>query len=170
MKSVHLKEIVTRVAFLRFMYVVVCSIVSVMIENIKIKTMFDNGAEINCMFKWLIDAAQLSVRQNINIIMINVINERARFFDVCETVSISLDSITISISVFVVKLSDPELLLKRFFQRVAHISFININDESFEMILHSLNEKNWVNFLRMSAEHVNNKEEKLMFAMKSLNV
>ena len=61
-KSVHLKEIVTRVAFLRFMYVVVCSIVSVMIENIKIKTMFDNGTEINCMFKRLINAAQLFVR------------------------------------------------------------------------------------------------------------
>ena len=56
-KSVHLKEIVTRVTFLRFMYVVVCSIVSVMIENIKIKTMFNNGAKVNCMFKRLTDVA-----------------------------------------------------------------------------------------------------------------
>ena len=133
-KSVHLKEIVTRVAFLRFMYVVACSIVSVMIENIKIKAMFDSEAEVNCMFKRLTDAAQLSVRQNINIIMINVINERARFFDVCETVFISIDSITISISVFVVKRSDHELFLKRLFQRAARMSSININDKSFEMI------------------------------------
>ena len=50
-KSMHLKEIVIRVAFLRFMYVVACSIVNVMIENIKIKAMFDNEAEVNCMFK-----------------------------------------------------------------------------------------------------------------------
>ena len=61
-KSMHLKEIVIRVVFLRLMYVVVCSIVNVMIENIKIKTIFDNKAEVNCMFKQLIDVVQLSVR------------------------------------------------------------------------------------------------------------
>ena len=50
-KSMHLEKIVIRVAFLRFIYVVVYSIVNVMIENIKLKTMFDNEAEVNCMFK-----------------------------------------------------------------------------------------------------------------------
>ena len=69
-KSMHLRKIVTRVAFLRFMYVVACSIVSVMIKDIKIKAMFDNRAGVNCMFKRLINAAQLSVRQSINIVMI----------------------------------------------------------------------------------------------------
>ena len=54
-KSVHLKKIVTRVIFLRLMYVVACSIVNVMIENIKIKAMFDNETEVNCMFKRLVD-------------------------------------------------------------------------------------------------------------------
>ena len=47
----HLKAIVTRVAFLRLMYVVVCSTVNIMIESIKIKIMFDNETEVNCMFK-----------------------------------------------------------------------------------------------------------------------
>ena len=157
----------TRVTFLHLMYIVIYSIVSVMIENIKIKTMFNSGAE---MFKRLIDAAQLSVRQSINIIIINVIDERARFFNVCETVFINIDSITISIFVFVVKRSDHELFLKRLFQRAARINFINMNNESFKMILHSLNEKKRVSFLKMSAEHVSNKEEKSVFAMKSLNV
>ena len=77
--------------------------------------MFDNKTKINCMFKRLIDAVQLSVHQNINIIIINVIDERARFFDVCKVVFISIDNITISIFVFVVKCSNHELLLKRFF-------------------------------------------------------
>ena len=122
------------------------------------------------MFKRLIDAAQLSVRQNINMIMINVTDERARFFDVCKAVSISIDSITISISIFVVKRSDHELLLKRFFQRAACMSSINMNNESFEMILHSLNEKKRMNFLKVFAKHISNKEEESMFAMKSLNV
>ena len=81
-KSIHLKEIVTRVAFLRFMYVVICSIVNVMIKNIKIKAIFNNETEINCIFKRLTDAAQLFVHQNINIIIINIINEQARFFNI----------------------------------------------------------------------------------------
>ena len=158
-KSMHLKEIVTRVTFLHFMYVVACSIVNVMIEDIKIKTIFNSGAEVNCMFKKLTDAVQLSVCQNTNIIMINVTNKRARFFDVCKTISISIDSITISIFVFVVKRSDHELFLKRFFQRAAQISFINMNDESLETILYSLNEKKRISFLKVSAKHDSNKEK-----------
>ena len=102
--------------------------------------------------------------------MINVTDERARFFDICETVLINIDSITISISVFVVKRSDHELFLKRFFQRAVYMSFINMNDESLEMILHSLNEEKRMSFLKMPAEHVSNKEKKSVFAMKSLNV
>ena len=169
-KSMHLKKIVIRAAFLHLMYVVVCSIVNVMIENIKIKTMFNSEAEVNCMFKRLTDAVQLFVRQNINIIMINVTDERARFFDVCEAVLISIDSIIISISIFVVKRSDHKFVLKRFFQRAACMSSININDELLEMILHSLNEKKRMSFLKVSAEHVNNKEKESVFAMKPLNV
>ena len=158
-KLMHLKEIVTRVAFLRLIYVVVCLIMNVMIENIRIKTMFNSEAKINYMFKRLTDVIQLFMRQNINIIIINVTNERARFFNVCETVSISIDSIMISISVFVMKRSDHELFLKRLFQHAAHMSSININDESFEMILHFLNEKKQMSFLKMSAEHVSNKKK-----------
>ena len=169
-KSMHLKEIVTRVTFLHFMYVVACSIVNVIIENIKIKAIFDSGTEVNCIFKWLIDAIQLFVRQNVNIIMINVINERARFFNVCETVFIRIDSITISISVFVVKRLNHKLFLKRLFQCAARMNSININHEFLKIILHSLNEKKRVNFLRMFAEHINNQEKKSVFAMKSLNV
>ena len=168
-ESMHLKEIVIRVAFLRLMYAVACSIVSVIIENIKIKTIFDNEAEINCMFKRLINAAQLFMRQNINITMIDVIDERARFFDICETVFINIDSVTISISVFVMKCSNYELLLKKTFQRAVHMGFINMNDQFFKMILYSLNDKKRVNFLKMSAEYISNKRKEFMFAIKSLN-
>ena len=115
MKLMHLKKIVVRVVFLRFMYIVICSMMSVIIENVKIKTMFNNKTEVNCIFKWLIDIIQLSVRQNINIIMMNVINERVCFFDVCEAILINIENIIISISVFIVKRLDHELFLKRFF-------------------------------------------------------
>ena len=68
------------------------------------------------------------------------------------------------------KRSDHELLLERFFQCAVRMSSINMNDGSLEMILHFLNEKKRMSFLRMSAEHVSNKEKESVFAMKSLNV
>ena len=166
----HLREILTRITFLYFIYIVVCSVVSVTIENIKIKTMFNNGAEINCIFKRLINVAQPFMRQDINIIMINVTDERARFFKVCETVLESINSITMTVSVFVMKRSDHELLLKRLFQCAARMSCINMNNESFEMILHSLNKKKRISFLKVPVEHVSNKEKKSVFATKLLNV
>ena len=141
-----------------------------MIKNNKIKAMFNNETEINCMFKRLTNAAQLFMCQNINIIMINVINKRTRFFDVCEIVFININNITISIFVFVMKCSDHELLLKKIFQRVVCKSSINMNDKSFEMILYSLNKKKQINFLKIFAKYVNNKEKKSVFAMKVLDI
>ena len=73
--------------------------------------------------------------------MINVTDERARFFDICEAVLISIDSIKISIPVFVMKRSDHKLFLRKLFQRAAHMNFINMNNELIKIILHSLNEK-----------------------------
>ena len=101
--------------------------------------------------------------------MINVIDERARFFDVCEAISINIENVIVSIFVFIMKCLNHELFLERFFQRVARMNFVNMNDEFLKMILHSLNEKKKINFLRMFVEHVNNKNEKMMFIMKILN-
>ena len=99
------------------------------------------------------------MHQNINIIIINVISKRARFFNVYETVLININNITILISVFVVKCSDHKLFLKKCFQRVVRMNFINMNNELFEIILYSLNEKTRMNFLKMSAEHISNKKK-----------
>ena len=53
--------------------------------------------------------------------MINATDEQARFFDVCETVLINIESIIVSVSVFVVKRFDHEFFLKRFFStRYSH--------------------------------------------------
>ena len=101
--------------------------------------------------------------------MINVTDERARFFDICEIVFIRIDSITISISIFIVKRADHELLLKKLFQCAARMRTIHMNNELFKTILHSLNEKKRVSFSKVSAEHVYNKK-KSVFAMKLSNV
>ena len=50
------------------------------------------------------------------------------------------------------------------------MNIINMNNDSLKMILHSLNNKKRMNFLKVSAEHINNKNEKFVFVFKTLNV
>ena len=169
-KLIHLKKIVVRIVFFRSMYVVVCSTMNVSINNVKIKTLFNNDVEINCMLKKLIDATQLFICQKINIIIMNFIDERARFFDICESIFVNIENIIILTFIFVIKRSDHDFFLDRFFQRIVHINVINMNDDLLKMMLHSLNDEKWMNFLKMSAEHINNKNKKFVFVFKTLNV
>ena len=112
---IHLKEIVVRIAFFHLMYVVVCLMMNVFINNVKIKTLFNNNVEINCMLKRLTNATQLFIRQEINIVIMNFIDERARFFDVYELIFIGIENIIISIFIFVIKRSDYDFFLIVFF-------------------------------------------------------
>ena len=123
------------------MYVVVCFTMNVLIDDVKIKTLFNNDVEINCMSKRLINATQLLIRQEINIVMINFINERVCFFDVCKSIFINIESIIILTFIFVIKCLNHDFLLDRFFQRIARINVINMNNDLLKMILHLLNDK-----------------------------
>ena len=64
------------------------------------------------------------------------------------------------------KRSNHELLLKRFFQYAVRMNFVNINNESFEIMLHSLNEKKRISFLNVFIEYANNKNKKTIFVIK----
>ena len=50
------------------------------------------------------------------------------------------------------------------------MSAININDDLLKIMLHSLNDEKRMNFLKISAEHVNIKNKKFVFVFKALNV
>ena len=100
----------------------------------------------------------------------NFINERARFFDVCELIFINIKSIIISTSIFVIKRSNHEFLFNRFFQRIIRMNVINMNDNSLKMMLYSLNDKKRMSFLKVSAEYISNKNEKFVFIFETLNV
>ena len=167
---IHLKEIVIQVVSLYSMYAVVCSTINVSIKNIKIKTLFDSDVEINCILKRLTNSTQLFIRQKINIVMMSFINERVRFFDVCESIFINIENIIISIFIFVIKQSNHEFFLNCFFQRIARMNVVNMNHDLLKMILHSLNDEKRVNLLKIFAEHVSNKNEKFVFVFKTLNV
>ena len=130
------------------MYAVVCSTMSVSIENVKIKTLFDSDVEVNCMLKKLTNSTQLFIRQDINIVMMNFTDERARFFDVCESMFINIENIIISIFIFVIERSNHELFLDRLFQRIARMNVVNMNNDLLKMMLHSLNDEKRINFLK----------------------
>ena len=143
---------------------------NVFINDVKIKTLFNDDVEINYMLKKLIDATQLLIRQEINIVIINFINERVRFFNVCELIFINIKNIIISIFIFVIERSNYDFLFNYFFQRIIRMNVINMNDDSLKMILHSLNDEKEMNFLKMFAEHINNKNKKFVFIFEILNI
>ena len=73
--------------------------------------------------------------------MMNFINERACFFDVCESIFVNIENIIILTFIFVIKRSDHDLFLDRLFQRIARMNVVNINDDLLKMMLHSLNDE-----------------------------
>ena len=102
--------------------------------------------------------------------MISFINERARFFNIYKSIFINIESIIILIFIFVIKRSNYKLLFNRFFQRIIRINAVNMNDNSLKIILHLLNDQKRMNFLKIFAEHISNKDEKFVFVFKTLNV
>ena len=138
---IHLKKIVARIVFFRSMYVVVCLTMNVSIDNVKIKMLFNNNVEINYMSKKLIDATQLFIHQKINIVMINFINKRARFFNVYESIFINIKNIIISTFIFVIERLNYDLFFNHFFQHIVHMNIISINNDLLKMMLHSLNDE-----------------------------
>ena len=140
-ESIYLKKIVVQIVFFRLMYVVVYSTMNMSIDNFKIKTLFDNNVKINYMSKKLTDATQLSIRQKINIIIINFINERAHFFNVYKSIFVNIENIIISIFIFVIERLNHDLFFNHFFQRIIHINVVNINNDLLKIILHLLNDE-----------------------------
>ena len=102
--------------------------------------------------------------------MMSFIDERVCFFDVCESIFVNIESIIILMFIFVIERLDHDLFLNRFFQRIVRMNVVNINDDLLKIILHSLNGEKRMSFLRIFAEHINNKNEKFVFIFKILNV
>ena len=84
---------------------------------------------------------QFFIRQEINIVMMNFINKRVRFFNVCELIFVNIKNIIILTFIFVIERSNHDLFLDCFFQRIIYMNIINMNNDSLKMILHSLNDE-----------------------------
>ena len=115
---IHLRKIISRVVSFRLIYIIVCLTMNVFIDDVKIKTLFNNDIEINYMLKRLIDATQFFIRQKINIVMMNFVDERVHFFDVYKSIFINIENITISIFIFVIERLNHDFLLNYFFNEL----------------------------------------------------
>ena len=102
--------------------------------------------------------------------MMNFINERVHFFDVCESIFVNIENIIILTLIFVIKCSDHDFFLDYLFQRIIRINVLNINNNLLKRILYSLNDEKRINFLKIFAEHINNKNKKFVFIFEILNV
>ena len=122
------------------------------------------------MSKRLINATQFFIYQKINFVMINFIDKRARFFDVCESIFVNIKNIIISTLIFIIERSNYDFFLNHFFQRIIRMNIININNDLLKIILHSLNDEKRMSFLKVFAKHINNKNKKFIFVFKILNV
>ncbi len=113
---VYLDNIVAKVNLLQTFYFVVFFIVWIKIKNIKIKIIFDNKIEINCISKSLAKKIDLIICQKVSISLIEVIEARVYFEEIIKNAKISIDDIVIYISIFVIICFDYKILLRQSFQ------------------------------------------------------
>ena len=73
--------------------------------------------------------------------MMNFINERVRFFDVCESIFVNIENIIISTFIFIIERLNHDFLFNCFFQRIVHMNVVNMNNDLLKIILHSLNDE-----------------------------
>ena len=168
-KAMHMNDLIVRISSLKAMCVVACSKTFVSIENVKVKTLFDNEVEINCINKRLVDEANLFIRHETIMSMIATTNDNVKFVKVCDDLKVRLREVIIITSIFVILKSNHDLILERFFERVARMSSTNMNDESLKLVMHFDDEFTRVFFLVVSINHSRNRETNIVFVVESLN-
>jgi hypothetical protein len=141
----------------------------VTIENVKIKILFDNEIEINCISKRLIDETELIVRHDIAMFMIIVIDDCAKFVNICDDLKVRLKNAHIIISIFVIEKSDHDLILRKFFERATRMSSVNMNDELLKLMIHFDDDDIKIFFLIVTINHSRNRKSDISFKIKSLN-
>ena len=72
--------------------------------------------------------------------MMNFIDERACFFNICESIFVNIKNIIISTFIFVIEHLNHDFF-DRFFRRIVWRNIINIHNNLLKIILYSLNDE-----------------------------
>ena len=72
------------------------------LKDIKVKTMFNNSAKINCISKDLANKINLIIRQNVSILLIKITRVRICFEEIIKDAKILIKEVIIYTFIFVV--------------------------------------------------------------------
>ncbi len=72
------------------------------LKDIKVKTIFNNSAKINCISKDLANKINLIIRQNVSILLIKITRVRICFEEIIKDAKISIKEVIIYTFIFVV--------------------------------------------------------------------
>ncbi len=116
------------------LYAVMCSITWVLIsDEIYVKTLLDNDAEINVMSETLVTKTQLSMQWDIHLDMIEVSEAKTNIIECCDDVKINIDKAKSMISIFVIESNEYTLILSRSYERKTRLCINNTSKETCEM-------------------------------------
>ncbi len=116
------------------LYAVTCSRTWVLMsDEIYVKTLLDSDAEINVMSETLVARAQLSMRRDIHLNMIEVSEAKTNIIECCNDVKIDIDEAKSVISIFVIQSDEYILILSRSYERKTCLCINNTSKETCEM-------------------------------------
>jgi len=104
-----------------------------MSDEIYIKTLLDNNAEINVMSETLVARAQLFMQQDIHLNMIKVNEAKINIIECCNDVKININEAKSMISIFVIESDEYTLILSRSYKQKTHLCINNTSKETCEM-------------------------------------
>ncbi len=104
-----------------------------MSDEIYIKTLLDNDAEINVMFETLVARTQLFMQRDIHLDMIKVSEAKTNIIECFNNMKINIDEAKSVISIFVIKSDEYTLTLSRSYERKMHLCINNTSKDTCEM-------------------------------------
>ncbi len=116
------------------LYAMTCSRTWVLMsDEIYVKTLLDNDAEINVMSETLVARTQLSMQWDIHLDMIEVSEAKTNIIECYDDVKINIDEAKSMISIFVIKSDEYILILNRSNEWKTRLFINNTSKETCEM-------------------------------------
>ncbi len=116
------------------LYAMMCSRTQVLMsDEIYVKTLLDNDAEINVMSETFVTRAQLFIQRDIHLNMIEVSEAKTNIIECCNDMKIDIDKAKSMISIFVIESNKYTLILSRSYERKTHLCINNTSKETCEM-------------------------------------
>ena len=106
-----------------------------MSDEIYVKTLLDNDAEINIMFETFVAKAQLFMQRDIHLDMIKVSEAKINIIECCNNMKINIDKAKSMILIFVIENDKYTLILSRSYKQKMCLCINNTSKETCKMIV-----------------------------------